>query len=717
MNSGGADTSTGSGATLSGYLTKPVKNGKSIVFRRKRFYKLDGALLSKHAHKVSHKKPFTAKQSTDRPYLFTVADLFLPFFSQTSIRQGSPASAVRNMQGAEIKDIGNAMFAITLQHVDNKSTQGQKKEVLVLSAKTEKECMEWMRALQSAAQRKIDESYEVGQVIGEGGFATVRIGRCMLTKELRAIKTLKKDDTYAKLQGNEIAILKSTDHPNIVKTYDVFETRNEIHIVMEYMAGGMLYEAIEDGIIFSEPDVIQFMREILDAILYLHGKGIVHRDLKPENILCTSRTTPLHVKIADFGLSCINSVADLTANKVLMSTMIGTPEFIAPEIARQEPYTEKVDMWALGMLCYNVIAGALPIDESRDVVPQLRDGVKLTFPERVWKSYSRDAQSCLRALLCTQPQKRLSPLGCMVHPWLEKDKGRASTKIGAHGRVSHRISRMNFASYGPRNINKHLEVQKFNNNVNTGNAFSGKSRWRTAYLVVAATNRFRLLVSSVEPRKFATLDSNDSLNLDVAELESDSEESSLGSAKLSFFLKAVRNSAEKLDRRSLPSPKETKKSFRSKPRQSSDGFSKMSGFLDDREDKASSGPRSLTAKMMRRDRGKSDVYHEGVVSKKKSTRSKDRAETSSAASPLRKASRKLTKVGTTGIMGPLRKLSRKLTGSNIDRRGDIGDDEDFEDSLAGLGVTDVDEDDLLKLENADCSNLTTVSKFSNLEEY
>lgn len=134
---------------------------------------------------------------------------------------------------------------------------------------------------------------------------------------------MQKSNAYAKLFGTEIAIIKRVSHPNIVKTLDVYETRSEFHIVMEYMEGGMLYEAIEDGVRFNEDDVAQFMSELLDGVLYLHKIGIVHRDMKPENVLCTSREVPLHVKIADFGLSSITNLAELKANQMLMSTMIG----------------------------------------------------------------------------------------------------------------------------------------------------------------------------------------------------------------------------------------------------------------------------------------------------------------------------------------------------------------------------------------------------------
>lgn len=446
-----------------GFLRRAGKNGKTFALRRKRWYKLDGALFSKHNS------------------------------------ESSEASWYVNIQGADIVQLGKAHFVLVLKLPEGTEANGDfEQNTLVLHAKTEEDCKLWVSSLKYAAQRKLENHYIIGQVIGEGGFAQVRIGKCVLSGEPRAIKTMRKNDAHAKLFGREIAIIKRVSHPNIVKTFDVYETTTHIHIVMEFLEGGMLYEAIEDGVRFTEADTIQFMRELIDGIYYLHRHGIVHRDIKPENVLCTSRIPPLHVKIADFGLSSISSLASVKQNQMLMSTIIGTPEFIAPEIANREEYTEKVDIWALGMLCYNVITGNLPLDETMDMIPQIRNGVALTFPEHEWQFYSPQAQSFVKALLCTDPQKRLSPLACLVHPWLEQFKGRMSSKIGCHGRVSkallqqHPVFRPEIQSRGlstSRPIASHKR-----------RAFDAKRSWKIAFLSVSAANRFDWLIN---PRRYA----------------------------------------------------------------------------------------------------------------------------------------------------------------------------------------------------------------------
>lgn len=397
------------------------------------------------------------------------------------------------MQDADVVQLGKTHFVLALKVEDqNNDSTDFDENTLVLYTKTEDECASWVTALRHAANRKLESHYEIGPVIGEGGFARVRLGRCMLTGELRAIKTMNKNEEHARLFGREVAIIKRVNHPNIVKTYDVYETNKQIHIVMEYMKGGMLYDAIEDGIRFKEQDTAQFMREIIDGIMYLHQQGIVHRDIKPENVLCTSKAPPFHVKISDFGLSSISSTAEMRSNQMLMSTIIGTPEFIAPEIANRQEYTEKVDMWALGMLCYNVICGQLPFDENRDMLSQLRKGISLIFPEKEWEEYSMECRSFVKSLLCTNPEKRLTPLACLVHPWLEQQHPMMSNKIGAHSRISQFILEQEsfVLSLRPLSGKPLLESSAHG---------AVKRRWLVAYVAVSATNRLEWLIN---PNKY-----------------------------------------------------------------------------------------------------------------------------------------------------------------------------------------------------------------------
>ena len=407
------------------------------------------------------------------------------------MHQNEDASWHINIQGSTIHVVSKNSFEIILSNSEDNVERDFEHNRLVLHARTEEECQIWVRTLRDATNRRLENYYVTGTVIGEGGFARVHIGKSRRTGELCAIKTMKKLDEYSTLFGREIAILKRVDHPNIVKTYDVFETKDEIHIVMEYMKGGMLYNAIEEGKHFVEADTVQLMRELIDGILYLHRMGIVHRDVKPENVLCTSKNPPFHVKISDFGLSSICSISELRNNNILMSTVIGTPEFVAPEMARREAYSEKVDIWALGMLCYNLIAGQLPLDESKDMFPQIQSGLNLTFPEPQWKKYSLQSQSFVLSLLSTKPEIRLCALACLVHPWIEENFLCKSTKFAAHGRVSNFL----YSNTDTPTKAEKLTPRKSVFELKSKEGKDFKFSWKMAFIAVSALNRLSSFTS------------------------------------------------------------------------------------------------------------------------------------------------------------------------------------------------------------------------------
>lgn len=429
----------------SGFLRRQGNIAIGTGLHRKRYYRLDGSVLS--------------KQATEH----------------------SPATWHANILGAEIAQHSKLCFSIFLKNVEHEDDAR-----LVLYAKTEGCCHRWVECLQNAATRSLEKHYQIGEQIGEGGFASVRLGKCRKTGRVVAVKTIRKEKEFMTLYGREIAVIKRVDHDNIVKTFDLFETDKKIHIVMEYMAGGMLFEAIEDGIAFNEADVAQLMREVLHGIMYLHDNGVVHRDMKPENVLCTDSHPPWHVKIADFGLSKFTEKGAPSAD-MLMKTMIGTPEFIAPEIANRLEYTSKVDIWAVGMLMYNVVAGKLPFEDGEvDFIGKLRRGLKLNFPEEAWRSFSPDARSFTRALLCPDPEKRLTALAALVHPWLDNELRFGSSRFSSHGRFSRQVVASSDGFDAPALTRGRKSC-----------FFLGKNKkpsWLVAFLAVRAMNRFLLLV-------------------------------------------------------------------------------------------------------------------------------------------------------------------------------------------------------------------------------
>jgi len=208
---------------------------------------------------------------------------------------------------------------------------------ITLYALNEESFQAWKAALRSASSRIVEDFYEIGDLIGRGACAEVRECRDRKTKEQFAIKIMRKNFSPSEMEWllREVNIMKSVQHPSIITTYDVFDTKEKIYIVLEMMGGGELFDIIADCTFFSEERSRVLMRDIVSGVAYLHAHSIVHRDLKPENVLCKSKEWPYGVKIADFGLAnYIQEWEDCKRPK----NVVGTIGYIAPEVVRKERY-------------------------------------------------------------------------------------------------------------------------------------------------------------------------------------------------------------------------------------------------------------------------------------------------------------------------------------------------------------------------------------------
>jgi calcium/calmodulin-dependent protein kinase I len=283
----------------------------------------------------------------------------------------------------------------------------------------------WVDLLQRASGRKIGNFYGVTGLIGMGSFAEVRIGYDKASGDQVAIKVMKKNKRDTELMRSVECemnfISKNIDHVNIVKTYDVFDTRDNLFIVMEYMPGGMLYDILANEGQFSEKNAAAIMRDLLEAVHCLHQYDIVHRDIKPENVLALNKTFPLQVKLADFGLA--DFVLENSFGEKSTCGMYGTPFFVAPEVIRAETYTPAVDIWSLGVLAYNMLSGKLPFDGSniKEVLRRVRSG-RYEFPDAEWAEISPEAMSFISGLLELDPHNRLTARQALNHSWINNDQ-------------------------------------------------------------------------------------------------------------------------------------------------------------------------------------------------------------------------------------------------------------------------------------------------------
>ncbi|XP_061507622.1 uncharacterized protein LOC1273841 isoform X4 [Anopheles gambiae] len=221
-------------------------------------------------------------------------------------------------------------------------------------------------------RKKLRQRFDIIKKLGQGTYGKVQLGINKETGQEVAIKTIKKSkiETEADLIRirREVQIMSSVQHPNIIHIYEVFENREKMVLVMEFAAGGELYDYLSERKVLAEEEARRIFRQVSTAIYYCHKHKICHRDLKLENILLDEHG---NAKIADFGLS---NVFD---EQRLLATFCGSPLYASPEIVKGTPYQgPEVDCWSLGVLLYTLVYGAMPFDGAnfKRLVKQISQG-------------------------------------------------------------------------------------------------------------------------------------------------------------------------------------------------------------------------------------------------------------------------------------------------------------------------------------------------------
>ncbi|XP_037375898.1 serine/threonine-protein kinase DCLK3 [Talpa occidentalis] len=263
----------------------------------------------------------------------------------------------------------------------------------------------------------VEKHYDLGRVIGDGNFAVVKQCRHRESRQAYAMKIIDKSKLKGKedIVDSEILIIQSLSHPNIVKLHEVYETDTEIYLIMEYVQGGDLFDAIIESVKFPERDAALMLMDLCKALVHMHDKSIVHRDLKPENLLVQrneDKSTTL--KLADFGL----------AKHVVrpIFTVCGTPTYVAPEILSEKGYGLEVDMWAAGVILYILLCGFPPFRSPERDQDELFNIIQLghfEFLAPYWDNISDAAKDLVSRLLVVDPKKRYTAHQVLQHPWIE----------------------------------------------------------------------------------------------------------------------------------------------------------------------------------------------------------------------------------------------------------------------------------------------------------
>ena len=263
------------------------------------------------------------------------------------------------------------------------------------------------------------EYYDVIRQLGKGGYAKVYEVQNKTTKEIRACKHLSKLSikNLAKFE-REIEILKKADHPNIIKLYEIFESRHSYYLIMEECKGGEVFDRIIEHIqkkeMYSERDAANILSQMLSAVEYCHNNGIAHRDLKPENLLYLNQGSEENnpIKVIDFGLSQV-----ISPDKKL-KTKVGTAYYVSPEIL-QGSYSEKCDIWSAGVILYILLSGDPPFNGPSDTVIYKKIvEMKFDFPDKKWANISEDAKDLIKHMIAPEDE-RYNARQVMEHPWMK----------------------------------------------------------------------------------------------------------------------------------------------------------------------------------------------------------------------------------------------------------------------------------------------------------
>ena len=279
----------------------------------------------------------------------------------------------------------------------------------------------WMKELRKAIDTTpLTESYEVRETLGKGKFGLVKLGIHKETKRKVAIKIINKQNMGnqdLELVKTEIDILKISQHPNIIKLYDIFENQDTIFIIMEHCAGGDLFSYIEQrNYRLPEHKAAEIIHKLSAAIYFIHSFGIVHRDLKPENILMTDNSEKADIRLLDFGLSKIIGPGEKCTEPY------GTLSYVAPEVLIEKPYDQRVDLWSIGIITYLLLCGCLPFDDEHSEREIARQTIhdQVPYHPSLWNNLSKESKDFVNKLLQKNPDNRMTIKQILEHEWIKK---------------------------------------------------------------------------------------------------------------------------------------------------------------------------------------------------------------------------------------------------------------------------------------------------------
>ncbi|CAD8145301.1 unnamed protein product [Paramecium pentaurelia] len=267
-------------------------------------------------------------------------------------------------------------------------------------------------------QRNFKNKFKKCELLGRGSQAKVykilniKTGKTFATKQFEKNKI---NESSLSHLLKEISILRQLNHDGITKFYEVFENKKKIYIILECLNGGELLDQIRSpSYQYNEQFVMDFASNLLKIIDYVHQTGIMHRDLKPENLILKDSNNYTDFAIADFGL------AEFYKNDVQYLEKCGTIGYIAPEVLRNKPYDQKIDIYSIGVILFTLFTGSLPfVGNSTIEIYQNNLQAKINASQLKQINITDKAKQFVFSLLNENPEKRPTAQEALKHEWFK----------------------------------------------------------------------------------------------------------------------------------------------------------------------------------------------------------------------------------------------------------------------------------------------------------
>ncbi|VDK46991.1 unnamed protein product [Anisakis simplex] len=284
-------------------------------------------------------------------------------------------------------------------------------------------CAQWAQSEEAAL---LAHHYQIGDLIERGPLSTVYRAVHRTSSRLFTVKSIDLQK-YTATSGltrddvdKEIEICAQLKHSFLCELRDVIAGEKAVHMVFEFLDGDdICFEIVKRasaGFVYSEAVASHYMKQLMQALQYMHSQGIVHRDIRPHNVVLASKDNSAPLKLTGFGVA----IKLESPESIISGGRVGTPQFMAPEVVSNMEYGTKADMWSAGVLLYILLCGRLPfVGSHREIYESITEG-RYSHRGGTWQSISNSAKDLLIRLLTVDPHNRISAEEALDHEWIRE---------------------------------------------------------------------------------------------------------------------------------------------------------------------------------------------------------------------------------------------------------------------------------------------------------